>query len=54
MGHENIDSLKETPAALSQERVGKENLERNVWNGTDGLTDSISWEPMKRRKRMHE
>jgi hypothetical protein len=33
MGHKHIDTLREIPATPSQERVGKDSLSENIWNG---------------------
>jgi hypothetical protein len=41
MGHKHVDTLKEVWTALSQERVGKENVQENSWNNADVQTADV-------------
>jgi hypothetical protein len=50
MGQKHIDTLKEVPAALPQERVGKENIQENSWNNANvQTTDVLTREPLEKK-----
>jgi hypothetical protein len=42
MGHEHIDTLKETKPTPSQERVGEDTKSEHMRNGTGGQTKYVS------------
>jgi hypothetical protein len=50
MGHKHVDTLKEVPMASPQERVGKENIQKNSWNNADvQTTDVLTREPVEKK-----
>jgi hypothetical protein len=54
MGHKHVDTLKEVWTALSQERVGKENVQENSWNNANIKTaDVLARGPLEEKRYAH-